>query len=168
MNLFDYINLISGYIISSLENKKDKDNSVVFSFKPIRDIYTNNLYYELEEKLNDDSQNFYLKFPCSNKEEFYGIINKFLIQYVKNSDLLIYSAINETKNVNNVFSIVTKNRASINFLIEDENDVIIFNEFKEYLNDSIMNNKNDSINCDYFEEISEKVDEVVTLRKIML
>jgi len=168
MNVFDYMNLVSGYVISKLENKKDFNESIEFLIKPVRDSYTKDLFYEVSENVNDKKQNFYLKFPCSNKDEFYMSVKDLLIEYIKNSDLLIYSATN-----NDIFykrfSLVTKNRASVSFLMEDETDLLVFEKFKEYLDIKIKNKvESDETVEEDREELVEEKEEVATLSKIML
>lgn len=166
MNVFDYMNLVSGYVINKLENKKDFNESIEFLIKPVRDPYTNNLFYEVSEKVNDRKQTFYLKFPCSNKDEFYMSVKDLLIEYIKNSDLLIYSA---TSNdiLHKKFSLVAKNRASVSFLMENESDMLVFDKFKEYLDIKIKNKLESE---KFVEKVKEEVieEEVVTLSKIML
>jgi len=165
MNIFDYMNLVSGYVINKLENKKDFNESIEFLIKPVRDPYTKELFYEISESVNDGKQTFYLKFPCSNKEEFYMSVKDLLIEYIKNSDLLIYSATN-----NDVFykkfSLVAKNRASVSFLMEDEADMLVFDKFKEYLDIKIKNKVESEKSVEKVKE--EVIEEVVTLSKIML
>ena len=92
MNLFDYMNLVSGYIISKLENKRDMNNSINFIIKPKRNLHTNELFYEIEEKLNDKDQLFYLSVPCSDKRDFYvGKINHEKIDAKYKDGILVIS-----------------------------------------------------------------------------
>jgi len=163
MSIFDYINWVSGYIINRLESKENEGyiSNTKVSINPIKDFNTGRLSYEILEKNLKNENVFYSKFAVDNKEEFYNSIYTVLIKYFKNSDLLSYSAINQLSNQKS-FTIATKYGDVISFGLEDENDLLIFSQFKTYL-DEIVTVKS--------EESTEKVEEnrdVITYKKIML
>ena len=166
MNIFDYMNLVSVYIINKFECKNDIYNSIVFNIKPIRDSYTKNLFYEVSEIVNYKSQIFYLKFPCINNEDFYNAVRQLIIEYFNKSDMLAYTATsNETFKK---FSIVTKNCVNLNFILEDEMDEMVFCKFKEYLDFKLKT----IVIEDKEEEISDicvkKLEKNTTSSKILL
>lgn len=130
MNAFDYMKLVSEYIINRFESKGDINEVLNVSIKPVVDPYTKELFYEIKEEVNFRKQMFYLKFPCGCKEDFYNAVRKFIIEYMNNSDLLMYTALS---NDGNLWTIVTKTRANLNFVLADETDKLVFNQFKEYL-----------------------------------
>ena len=135
MNTFNYVSLISNYIIGKIYNKKDLNESIVFNIKPVRDPYNDELFYEVSEVLNYKTQVFYLKFPCNNKENFYSAVRELIIEYFDSTEKYIYTAINNS----NMFTIVTETFTNLNFLFEDETDELVFSQFKEFLDFKIKN-----------------------------
>ena len=111
MNTFNYVSLISNYIIGKIYNKKDLNESIVFNIKPVRDPYNDELFYEVSEVLNYKTQVFYLKFPCNNKENFYSAVRELIIEYFDSTEKYIYTAINNS----NMFTIVTETFTNLNF-----------------------------------------------------
>lgn len=161
MSTFDYINMVSGYIINKIENKKDFENLTEINIKPVKD-FNNELFYEVKETENFNEQNFYLKFKCASKEEFYSAVNNLLIEYFKNSkNLVSYYCTGPSHNYGcNKFSIVTKNRAQVSFDMHDAQDEFVFRNFQDYLNDE----KENTNVLDMEQE--ETKEEIKTLRKI--
>jgi len=166
MSIFDYMNLVSGYIINKLENKRDSFDSIELSLKAIRDPFNGELYYEVKELKNYKEQMFFMKIPCNNKEEFYSALNCLLIQYLINSDLIIYTATSGNEYEKPKFSIVTKNRVTVSFIAEDETERLVFDGFKTYLDEERKNLfEDDSKKVVEFEETN---DDIKTYNKIML
>lgn len=164
MSTFDYMNVVSGYIINKLENKKDMEESIEINIKPVKDIDTNDLTYEVREIKDFKEQVFYLKFKCESKEEFYSAVKSLLIEYFKNSDdLIAYYATSKPLAENSKFSIVTKSRAQVSFDLEDEQDKMVFESFKNYLNGKTQVAKTQENNV-----LEEELDEVKSLKKIRL
>lgn len=166
MSIFDYMNLVSGYIINKLENKRDSFDSVELITNAVRDPFTGELYYEVRELKNYKEQMFFMKIPCNNKEEFYSALNCLLIQYLKNSDLIIYTATSGNEYEKPKFSIVTKNRVTVSFVAEDESERLVFDSFKTYLDEKRKVLTDDE--SEKIIEFEEKDDDVKTYNKIML
>lgn len=180
MDIFDYMNLVSGYIINKMENKRDMESNIEFSIKTSKDLNDGSLYYVVEENNGMADQTFYIKFPCNAKQEFYQALNDLLIKYFGNSNLLSYTAIKNDVTKNQAFSMVSKNGATVSIEIEDEIDAAMYLEFQKYLDEVIakllcdeLSNEKDLETSDIFleDEIydEEVVDEGIhTLEKIML
>lgn len=154
MNAFDYMKLVSEYIINKLESKRDLNESINFDIKPVRDLFTNELFYEIKEVINYKYQTFYLKFPCLNKDDFYNAVRQLIIEYIKNNEILMYTATSKDNLLNNTFSIKSKTLVNINFILEDATDELIFNQFNEYL---VMKDENNDLE----EELDENVSNVL-------
>lgn len=137
MNTYDYMSLVSGYIINRFESKKDMNESVVVNIKPVRDLYSNDLFYEISEEVNYKNKVFYLNFQCPQKELFYSAVRSTIIEYFNNSDILAYTSTSEDNTKK--FTIAAKNRAYLNFFLEDETDELVFGQFKEYLDLNLRN-----------------------------
>ena len=134
MNAFDYMSLVSEYIINNFKDKKDLKESVVFNIKPFRDPYTKELFYEVNGNINSNKQIFYLKFPCYKKDNFYSSVKCLILDYVSNDNFRDYYFNND------MFSIVTKNSVYLNIVLEDNLDKNVFIQIKEYLDFKLKNN----------------------------
>jgi len=168
VSVFDYMNLVSGYIINKLENKRDMEEALEICIKPTREPYTNKLCYEVRETKNYREQVFYMKFACANKEEFYSALNNLLVQYLKNSDLIMYTATSGNEYTKNKISFVAKNRACVSFEMEDEQDILVFSNFKNYLDEKRKSKESEENLIKETENLEEILDEVKTYGKIML
>lgn len=166
MSIFEYMNLVSGYIINKLENKRDSQDTIELSIKPVRDPFNSELGYEISELKNYKEQVFVMRIPCNNKEAFYNALNILLIQYLKNSDLIIYTATSWDEYEKPKFSIVTKNRTTVSFFAEDESERLVFEGFKTYLDEERRNFVN--VESQETFELDQKEDDVKTYNKIML
>lgn len=165
MNVFDYMNVVSGYIINKLENKKDLETSIEINIRPIMDFESNSLFYEVNETENYCERSFYLKFKCNSKEEFYSAVNNLLIEYFKNSeDLVAYYGIGPSNNYGcNKFSVFTKNRAQLSFDMFDTQDKMVFESFRDYLT-----GKTENTIVSKEDNLLEEESEVMSLKKIRL
>ena len=140
METIDYINFVNEFIMRSIELNEVNGLPVIFYIRPIRKEYNTKLFYEIEGHSNDNIQKIYLKFPCNSKEDFYNAIAVTIIENLCNCDSFVYAA-NIENSLDNMFSVVTKNMITINFILEDAKDILIFNKFKEYLNLNLENRR---------------------------
>lgn len=171
MNVFDYMSMVSGYMINKLENKKDINYKLEFIVTPKHDINTDELYYEIKEVKDSSEELFFIKVPCANKLEFFQSITKVLLQYLRNCDLVAYTA--TQKGLVNKMVVETNNRVSFSLIAEDLVDFEVFKMLKESMDRYIVNQQlvvtneeENEIVIDEFEE--EQTDEVLTYSKIRL
>lgn len=139
MNTYDYMNVVKGYVINKIENKKNIENPSEIIITPVRESNSNGLNYIVEEYNNKHERLFYLKFTCENKREFYEAMNSLFVQYFASSNNLLYTS---TKDNGNSFSLVSKNYIALTLNSEDNLDNLMFAKFKEYIDDIQQSKEN--------------------------